>query len=53
MLSIDRRHFPTKDDEPRQGDIVEFPEKASLPAFVVVSVERDGLSRIDVILNSV
>jgi hypothetical protein len=45
LLSVDRKWFPTLSDEPRQGDIIEFPDRPNLPRFQVVSAQRDGLSR--------
>ena len=45
ILSIDRQIFPTTAGEPRQGDLVEFPSKPDLPRFEIVSVRRDGQSR--------
>lgn len=45
-LSLDRRHFPTIGLEPRQGDFFEFPSRPDLPRFEVVSVLRDGMSRL-------
>lgn len=46
LLSVDRRYFPTLESEPKQGDIIEFPSRPDLPRFEVVSVKRDGLSRV-------
>lgn len=51
QLSVDRKYFPVGVQEPRQGDIVEFPDKPELPSFEVASVARDGLSRL--VLNLV
>jgi len=48
VLSVDRRYFPVAADEPRQGDSVTFPDRSDLPTFKVVSVQRDGLSRLEV-----
>ena len=48
FLSVDRAYFPTVADEPQQGDIFEFPEKPDLPRFEVVSVRRDGMSRLSI-----
>lgn len=46
LVSIDRKYFATLASEPRQGDIMEFDERANLPRFEVVSAKRDGQSRI-------
>ena len=46
ILSIDRSYFPTPAQEPRQGDLVEFPGRSDLGAFAVVRAQRDGLSRV-------
>ncbi|MDR6954129.1 hypothetical protein J2X65_003497 [Ancylobacter sp. 3268] len=47
QLSIDRRYFDNATQrEPRQGDIVTFTKNCELPKFEVVSVQRDGLSRL-------
>lgn len=48
LFSIDRKYFPTVQSEPRQGDVIEFPKRADLPRFEVVSCKRDGLSRLEV-----
>ena len=45
LLSVDRKYFPLLTDEPKQGDIVEFPSRTDLPRFEAVSVKRDGMSR--------
>lgn len=45
LVSIDRKYFATLASEPRQGDVIEFEERASLPRFEVVSAKRDGQSR--------
>lgn len=50
LLSIDRTAFPELKDEPRQGDVISFPDKVELPNFSVVSSQRDGLSRLSVLL---
>lgn len=47
VLIVDRKYFPTSESEPRQGDIIKFPD-ADLPDFDVVSVLRDGLTRLEV-----
>lgn len=49
-LSIDRKYFPTPDVEPKQGDKVKFPTFPVLPIFSVVSCQRDGLSRLELLL---
>ena len=46
VISIDRKYFPGADAEPRQGDQIQLPTKPDLPSFKVVSVQRDGLSRL-------
>lgn len=46
QLSVDRSLFPELSQEPRQGDIVQFPTRPELPDFQVISAQRDGLSRI-------
>lgn len=46
LLSIDRKYWPALAGEPQQGDIIEFPSKPDLPRFEVVSVMRDGMSRL-------
>lgn len=51
-LSIDRKHFPSVDAEPRQGDIIEFPDKPDLPRFEVISGQRDGQARMVLLLSS-
>lgn len=50
ILSIDRKYFLTTDQEPRQGDKVSFPKRPQLPTFSVVSCQRDGLSRLELVL---
>ncbi len=50
FLSVDRSYFPSLDDEPRQGDKIEFPNRTELPPFDVVSTERDDLSRLVITL---
>lgn len=45
VLSVDRSIFPTTAQEPKQGDLIEFPG-ADLPRFEVVSCRRDGLAHI-------
>lgn len=50
ILSVDRRYFPTLGDEPRQGDQVQFPSRPDLPRFEIASCQRDGLSRLSVLL---
>lgn len=46
QLSVDRKYFPDPDKEPRQGDIIIFPDHPELPRFEVDSAQRDGQSRI-------
>jgi hypothetical protein len=46
LLSVDRSYFPTLADEPRQGDLIDFPDRSEYPGFQVVSCQRDGLSRL-------
>lgn len=45
-LSVDRVYFPVGEQEPKQGDLIEFPENPELPSFDVISAQRDGLSRV-------
>lgn len=47
IVSIDRRYFMEFAEEPKQGDIIEFPEKPQLPAFQIMDVQRDGMSRLE------
>ena len=47
VLSVDRRYFPVADQEPRQGDQVEFPGRPDLGRHEVVSLQRDGQSRVE------
>jgi hypothetical protein len=49
QLSVDRRYFGS--EEPKQGDIVIFPDNPELPSFDVMSVPRDGLSRLVLMLS--
>ena len=51
QISIDRKYFTGVDDEVRQGDRIEFPSNPELPAFDVISTQRDGLSRLVVRLS--
>ncbi|WP_421983350.1 hypothetical protein [Roseibium sp.] len=46
QLSVDRVYFPIGVEEPKQGDIVKFPERPELPEFDVMSSQRDGMSRV-------
>ncbi|MCM0751517.1 hypothetical protein DEA98_09930 [Brucella pseudogrignonensis] len=50
QLSIDRRYFPAGAEEPKQGDLVSFPTRPELPDFQVISSQRDGLSRVVLML---
>lgn len=50
QLSIDRKYFPSSEDEPRQGDVLTFPSHSELPQFQVISCQRDGLSRLVLVL---
>ncbi|NKW80367.1 hypothetical protein HGG72_08440 [Ochrobactrum pecoris] len=50
QLSVDRLYFPVGAEEPKQGDLVVFPTRPELPDFQVVSSQRDGLSRIVLML---
>lgn len=45
-LSVDRSHFAGVANEPRQGDRISFPDRQDIPGYEVVSVERDGLTRL-------
>lgn len=46
QLSVDRKYFPIGTQEPKQGDLIEFPDNPELPKFDAISVQRDGLSRL-------
>lgn len=46
IRSADRQVFPTAASEPKEGDLIDFPERGDLPRFEIVSVRRDGLSRL-------
>lgn len=46
VLTVDRRQFGSLAGEPRQGDRVKFPGRPDLPHYEVVTVERDGLTRV-------
>lgn len=50
QLSIDRKYFPIGLEEPKQGDVVEFPDNPELPKFDVITSQRDGLSRVVLML---
>lgn len=50
QLSVDRVYFPIGLEEPKQGDILEFPNNPELPKFDVISSQRDGLSRLVLML---
>ncbi|MEN5275764.1 hypothetical protein ABE527_02325 [Brucella sp. TWI432] len=50
QLSIDRVYFPVRLDEPKQSDLISFPGRPELPEFQVVSAQRDGLSRMVLLL---
>ncbi len=52
-ISIDRKHFPDIDAEPRAGDLIEILDQPDLPMFEVVDCQRDGLSRLDVRLTHI
>lgn len=47
VLSVDRKWFPIGTQEPRQGDLVAFPDNPELPTFDVIAAARDGLSRLE------
>lgn len=51
QLSADRIYFPIGAQEPKQGDIVSFPTRPELPEFDVVSAQRDGQSRLVLMLT--
>ncbi len=51
QLSVDRIYFPLGAEEPKQGDIVSFPDRPELPEFDVVSSQRDGMSRVVLMLT--
>lgn len=46
QLSVDRIYFPVGLQEPKQGDLIQFPSRPELPEFDVASVQRDGQSRL-------
>lgn len=50
QLSVDRRYWPNADWEPKQGDVIRFPLNAELPDYQVISSQRDGLSRMVLML---
>ncbi|MDQ0422295.1 hypothetical protein J2045_003343 [Peteryoungia aggregata LMG 23059] len=50
QLSVDRIYFPIGVQEPKQGDIVSFPDRPELPEFDVTSAQRDGMSRLVLML---
>jgi hypothetical protein len=51
QLSVDRVYFPIGVQEPQQGDVVRFPTRPELPEFDVISAQRDGLSRVVLMLT--
>lgn len=53
QLSIDRKYWPSADWEPRQGDVIRFPANPELPGFQVISSQRDGLSRMVLMLVTI
>ena len=50
QLSVDRRYWPSADWEPKQGDLIRFPEHPEYPDFQVISSQRDGLARMVLML---
>lgn len=50
QLSVDRRYWPSADWEPKQGDVISFPNNPELPDYQVISSQRDGLSRMVLML---
>lgn len=46
LIMIDLKYFPTPEDEPRQGDIVEIEGLGPENRFQVTKSNREGLSRI-------
>lgn len=50
QLSIDRRYFMNPKEEPKQSDYIHFPKNVELPKFQVISGQRDGLSRIVLVM---
>jgi hypothetical protein len=46
QVSLDRLYFEEGVDEPRQGDLINFPNNPELPDFEIISTHRDGLSRV-------
>lgn len=53
QLSIDRKYWPSVDWEPKQGDVIHFPVNPELPDFQVISAQRDGLSRMVLMLVTI
>ncbi|CCF19159.1 conserved protein of unknown function [Pseudorhizobium banfieldiae] len=53
QLSIDRKYWPSADWEPKQGDLISFPLNPDLPEFQVSSSQRDGLSRMVLMLITI
>lgn len=53
QFSVDIRYFPDPAKQPRQGDIVRFPSKATLPDFEVASVQPDAINRIMLQLTTI
>lgn len=53
QLSVDRRYWPSADWEPKQGDLIRFPTRPELPEFQVISAQRDGLSRMVLMLAQI
>lgn len=53
QLSVDRRYWPSADWEPKQGDIIRFPLNPELPDYQVISSQRDGMSRLVLMLTQI
>ena len=53
QLSVDRKYWPSAQWEPKQGDMIRFPLNAELPDYQVISSQRDGMSRMVLMLAQV
>lgn len=45
-VSVDRRHFGGLANEPRQSDRIRLPNRPDHPEYEVMTVERDGITRL-------
>lgn len=45
-ISVDRKHFTGLIGEPRQGDRIRLPNRPDHPEYEVMTVERDGITRL-------